>query len=108
MSTIHPSIKIRNDMRSFVIRSLLDEIDNNQSIVIKSGMDSELRSHLFRLVNDCISFRGSHGSLVLSFKPELRDLNIYFRKGIRLFKSKVRDALRESLSVLPESDSYLN
>ena len=97
---VHPSIKLRNDMRKFVTRYMMDLIENFSLIDVRKGQSDNLREYIFSIVDKSIYLKGI-GGLVVSYNPDLSETDKYLKRGLRVFKKSIRDKIEESLSLLP-------
>lgn len=97
---VHPSIKLRNDMRKFVTRYMMDLVENSSLIDVRKGQSDNLREYIFSIVDKSIYLKGI-GGLVVSYNPDLSETDKYLKRGLRVFKKSIRDKLEESLSLLP-------
>lgn len=104
---MHPIIKMRDDMRRKVKRSVIDFLDTSDELKVKRGLDSSLRECIINIVNKNIFITNSN-SISVSLDPDLTEINKYLSKGIRIFKKVIRDEFINSLDVIPRQDEYLN
>lgn len=94
MSDVHPSIRLRNNMRKFVTRYMIDLVENSSLIDVRKGQSDNLREYIFSIVDKSIYLKGI-GGLVVSYNPDLSETDKYLKRGLRVFKSQLEISLKK-------------